>query len=284
MVDPTIQTRESAHDAFQTEFEPEQGRRAAAVALRGAPMDDEEIRVPDSTQNGGDTEAGGASDEALADQSGRPLGKRALQTRQRILDATTELLAEKPLRDLRVIDIARLVGSSPATFYQYFKDVEDVVLHLAGQVTQNSQGVVKMIRGEWTGPEGYERARALAQRGIEHWDTFGPILRVRNSASDEGDERFQEIRARAMIPIVTALAEEIEASHQRALEQGQSGSVEMADPSSGRIDPMAGAMAIFAVIDRMAMYHQGVERRGVSRDDIVDTIATLAQFILTSRK
>ena len=47
------------------------------------------------------------ADEVLVDQAGRPLGPRALKTRRRILEATTALLDEKPLRELRVIDIAR---------------------------------------------------------------------------------------------------------------------------------------------------------------------------------
>ena len=55
-------------------------------------------------------------DARLVDQSGRQLGTRALRTRARILEATVSILEEKSMRDLRVIDIARLIGSSPATF------------------------------------------------------------------------------------------------------------------------------------------------------------------------
>src|SRR5947209_9300350 len=51
---------------------------------------------------------------------GRPLGRRAQQTRRRLLDATQELLESRSIRDVRVVDIARAVGTSPATFYQYF--------------------------------------------------------------------------------------------------------------------------------------------------------------------
>ncbi len=50
------------------------------------------------------------TDSALCDQGGRPLGPRDQTTRVRILDATVVLLGEKPMRDLRVIDIARRIG------------------------------------------------------------------------------------------------------------------------------------------------------------------------------
>ena len=67
------------------------------------------------------------------DQSGRTLGPRALLTRERLLEATEELLGERSLRDLSVVEIARKVGTSPATFYQYFKDAQEATLRLAEQ-------------------------------------------------------------------------------------------------------------------------------------------------------
>ncbi len=134
--------------------------------------------------------AGFPSDASLCDQGGRPLGPRAQNTRVRILDATVVLLSEKPMRDLRVIDIARKIGSSPATFYQYFKDVEDVVLHLASHVSEFTPEIVELISGDWSGQGGHVRARTLAEIVIGHWDRYAPILRVRNNACDEGDDRF----------------------------------------------------------------------------------------------
>ncbi len=70
-------------------------------------------------------EAGGAQRKTV-DQSGRALGPRALHTRQRLLDATVELLSQQSVRDLSVVEIAKRAGTSPATFYQYFKDVGEV--------------------------------------------------------------------------------------------------------------------------------------------------------------
>ena len=72
-----------------------------------------------------------AAVRAQVAQSGRVLGPKALQTRERLLGATDDLLSKRSLRELRVVDIARKAGTSPATFYQYFRDVEDAVLLLA---------------------------------------------------------------------------------------------------------------------------------------------------------
>ena len=62
---------------------------------------------------------------------GRPIGKRGAQTRRKLLDATSSLLETHGSRDLHVVEIARAVGAAPATFYQYFRDVEDAVLALS---------------------------------------------------------------------------------------------------------------------------------------------------------
>ena len=53
---------------------------------------------------------------------------RGDDARRRLLDATAELLEDRGILDLKVVDVARRVGTSPATFYQYFQNVEEAVL------------------------------------------------------------------------------------------------------------------------------------------------------------
>lgn len=226
--------------------------------------------------------AGLPSDEALCDQGGRPLGPRAQNTRVRILDATVELLGEKPMRDLRVIDIARRIGSSPATFYQYFKDVEDVVLHLASRVSEFTPEIVELISGDWTGRAGHERGRKLAEVVIGHWDRYAPILRVRNNACDEGDVAFRELRMSAMMPLVHAFAEMIEASQKcvttaAADEAG-------GEWQGGRLHPMMAAVALASVLERLSMYHVSIEELAGTREQLIETLATLLQSMLTSKR
>ena len=54
-------------------------------------------------------------------------------TRQRLLDATSAAVAEGRYRDLTVVDVSRRAETSPATFYQYFPDIESAVLSLLGR-------------------------------------------------------------------------------------------------------------------------------------------------------
>ena len=62
---------------------------------------------------------------------GRVPGRRGRATRDKLLGCTAELLEKTSYRDLKVTEIARCAGTSPATFYQYFPDVETAVLELA---------------------------------------------------------------------------------------------------------------------------------------------------------
>jgi len=93
-----------------------------------------------------DAAEGGApvSDAALA-IDGRPLGRRAQQTRRRLLDATYDLLQSHGIRDVRVVEVARQIGTSPATFYQYFRDVDEAVLVLADELTDEVEPVAKLL-------------------------------------------------------------------------------------------------------------------------------------------
>ena len=50
----------------------------------------------------------------------------------RLLECLSEMLASTSYRDVTVIDVARLAGTSPATFYQYFPDIQAAVVELAG--------------------------------------------------------------------------------------------------------------------------------------------------------
>jgi AcrR family transcriptional regulator len=194
----------------------------------------------------------------IVDQGGRSLGPRAFQTRQRLLDATVQLLEEQKLRDLRVIDIARRVGTSAATFYQYFRDVDDVVLCLAGEASDEMPTILEEIEGSWRGAAGLEKATHIVDAFIAHWDAHHAVLRARNMASDEGDARFAALRSRTMLPVIEQLAAAI-AAHRSELQ--------------AEIHPHAAAAAMASILERLAAYHRELEVFGVTRTDLVKSSA-----------
>jgi len=176
---------------------------------------------------------------------GRSLGKRGALTRRRLLDATAALLETRGVRDLRVVDIAREVGTSPATFYQYFRDVEEAVLNLAEEVGEDLAPLGELLARPWAGDTGLASARDLVEAFVEYWDGHRAVLRTRNLAAQEGDQRFRSVRNESFRPLREGLAAKVEES-QRA------GRV------ASEITPMAAAAALAAMMERMAAFHSDV--------------------------
>lgn len=210
------------------------------------------------------------STATMTDQSGRALGPRAVRTRQRLIQATGEVIREKSVRDASVTDIARRADTSPATFYQYFKDVPDAVLELSLQVAEFLPRALAGFSNDWRGPEGLESARQLGHAFLAFTDEHRPVLLARNLLADEGDLRFMRARRDALGSLMAGLA--------KAVVEGQ---------QEGRIDsalnPMATAAAIAAVFERLATYSSELGLLGVPREAIVETCARLMLQILVPR-
>lgn len=193
---------------------------------------------------------------------GRALGRRGVQTRARLLEATEKLLDDYGIRDLRVVDIARLVGTSPATFYQYFRDVEDAVLALAEVAGDDVAPLARYLDQPWRAGKGLDDARALVDGFFDYWDRHRPVLRTRNLAAQEGDPRFREIRNRALEPFLTRLSTRIAASQREGL-------------VARELSPVAASAALVALIERMAAFHHDLEPIGVDRPALVETTARI---------
>ena len=144
------------------------------------------------------------SDDVFA-ADGRIIGSRALVTRRKLLDATAKLLQEQGILDLRVVDISRDVGSSPATFYQYFNDVDEAILELAKEATDDEKPLVALLQPGWNALDGLERAGQFVDAYMVYWDTHHAVLRARNLKAEEGNRHFRAVRTEANLLVMDAL-------------------------------------------------------------------------------
>tara|TARA_Y100000590_G_scaffold34486_1_gene37632 strand:- start:159 stop:797 length:639 start_codon:yes stop_codon:yes gene_type:complete len=196
-----------------------------------------------------------ATDSELRAADGRVPGRRGLATRQRLLDATRRLLDTVAYRDLKVVDIAREAGTSPATFYQYFPDVETATLALAGDLGEAwHEDLSKLVTNrDWdSDPDG--SAHQVAAGMLEFWTRHKPVLRVLDLGSMEGDSRFREIRTFLLAGATTALTA-------------------LAADRNCPGDPQASAGVVVGMLAHVANHQQGLERWGVSHELLVDTVA-----------
>jgi AcrR family transcriptional regulator len=193
---------------------------------------------------------------------GRVIGTRAQATRRRLLDSTAKLLNEQGVLELRVVDITREVGTSAATFYQYFNDADAAILALAEEATDDERPLVDHLRPFWEPADAMERARAFVDAYIEYWDQHSAVLRARNLKAEEGDRAFRAVRSQANLLVIDGL--------QQMLAEGV---------RRGRLpetlDPFTAAAALVAMIERLLGFENEMTKRGSSRQLIRDTLVTL---------
>lgn len=153
------------------------------------------------------SEVGGSLDDVRA-SDGRIPGRRGQATRARLLESTLTMLERGAYRDLKVVDIAREAGTSPATFYQYFPDVEAAIAVLAEEMaadgTDRLPGFVAGL--SWAAEDAYASADKVVQAFFGFWDEHRPLMRVMDLTASEGDQRIRRVRVGLMNDFARALA------------------------------------------------------------------------------
>ena len=168
-----------------------------------------------------------------------------MATRERLLEHTSRLLATTTYRDLKVVDIARDAGVSPATFYQYFPDAESAVLALADRlIGEGGERLTRPFRtATWEGRSAYETCEDLAAAFLDFW------------AALEGDQRFRDSRTH-LLSKFTLLAEQV------ISDQQQLGFAPV------DLNPMATAVVLVSMLAHVAAHQYGIGGAGVRTVDL----------------
>jgi AcrR family transcriptional regulator len=203
---------------------------------------------------------------------GRVAGRRGQETRQKLLDCLSEMLSSSPYRDVKVIDVARRAGTSPATFYQYFPDVEGAVLEIAEQMAAESTALTELVEGRsWVGKAGWQTAQEFVDGFLDFWRKHDAILRVVDLGAAEGDKRFNKIRMKILNSVNTSLA----------------GSVAELQ-SKGRVDkdvnPAAISGSLVTMLSAVASHQKAFSSWGVKQTELKPNLALLVYLGITGRK
>ena len=219
------------------------------------------------------TAAPRADDEdGLRAADGRVPGRRGRATRQKLLDQTAQMLETVAFRDLKVVDIARGAGTSPATFYQYFPDVEAAILVLAEDMTVEGGAVSDLARGHsWKGRAGYTTAGQLVDGFFDFWEKYRSLLRVVDLATLEGDQRFRQIRTRFTNELAMSLSDVI-------------GGLRKEGKQPDDLDPMATAGVLVSMLAHVAAHRYGFEFWGIRTDDTRRSITRIMYTTVTGQK
>jgi len=168
-----------------------------------------------------------------------PMGRKGKDTRRLLMATTRELLNTKSPLELSASTISRGAGTSPATFYVYFENVEDILWALCEEISEDMSHLFDddtLLRV----PERLEEdALGFVRAYCDVWASHGPLLLYRNMEADRGNKRFNQLVLRIGLPILVALTDRI---------------VEAAPPDApiNRSDANAEAVVLFSAIDRIA--------------------------------
>jgi len=232
----------------------------------------ERAAAADEVDDPVDSEDSESSEGAPRASDGRVPGRRGRATRQRLLECTREMLASHSYRDLRVVDIARQAGTSPATFYQYFPDVNTAIVALAEEMAeQGNDLVVQLVGRSWRGAAGMKTAEAIARGYVQLWEQNWPLMRVLDLTSAEGEHRFRAIRVRLLNQFTEALAEVIRGEQD-------------AGRQTAELDPMATAGVLVSMLAHVASHLYGFEHYGIHTADLERSMAHVLYTTVTGQK
>ncbi len=167
------------------------------------------------------------------------LGRKGRETRAALMAATRRLLSVSSPMSLSASAITAEAKTSPATFYVYFENVEDVLWALCEAISEDASTLFPTDQFLRIDAALEDDALAFVRGYAEIWSQHGPLLLYRNMEADRGNRRFNQLFLRNALPILEALTERV---------------VELAPPGQRitRGDANAEAVVFYAAIDRVA--------------------------------
>lgn len=109
--------------------------------------------------------------------SPRTLSSKGLQTRQAIEDAARKLFAQRGFHGTTLADITAEAGRSPAVFYRYFTDKEDLLACLAESFLQEVLELPKVPIDTASGPASADRDFFTTAVTV-YWRMFKPHIGI----------------------------------------------------------------------------------------------------------
>jgi AcrR family transcriptional regulator len=159
------------------------------------------------------------ADAVAHNLNGQRLGRKGRDTRDRIIAAAQELIAETEEVGLVTLsEVSRRASIRIGTLYIYFADLTELILAALEPVMATIEDeYVHLVREYWPDDELHDRALTFVKAYFGFWERHSRILHLRNSMADRGDERMMQHRVRSAIPVMRLLVTQMGS---RPLERG----------------------------------------------------------------
>lgn len=171
--------------------------------------------------------------------SAQPLGRKGRETRRRLMDAAVRMLVGASPMDLTAMAIAAEAGTASATFYVYFRDVQDILFALSEVATEDMLAAFAALDIFRSNDRIAQDSEIFLTMLAEQWERHGAVLQYRMLEADRGNPRFTRLRDRWAV----AVLDRFWALLKRAAPS---------DQPLDEIDAYAESIVLFASIERLA--------------------------------
>lgn len=141
----------------------------------------------------------------MKNQLGQKMGRKGQITRKRIVERARELLAISSYKELNSTEVAKEAGVSVASFYTYYKDMDDLLLDCVRDVLGESEEIFTALDSMWTQADLEHQVAAFVERYLGYWDKYRAELRIMCVESDRGKPAFIRLRVDLSNRIIEAL-------------------------------------------------------------------------------
>ena len=143
---------------------------------------------------------------------GQRLGRKGLETRERIIAAAL-LLLDGPVSDVPITlsSVAREASVGMTTLYLYFPDLGELVLAALVRVMDTAEAAfLSRLRSYWPDDQIEVNCLDFLTAHYAFWQRHSRILHMRNSFADASDLRFLEYRNKVSYPLISILVRQMD--------------------------------------------------------------------------
>jgi AcrR family transcriptional regulator len=134
--------------------------------------------------------------------NGQRLGRKGRDTRERILAACSDLLAD-PAEAITMSAVARRASLGMTSLYNYFADLTELLLAALEPVMATAEeSYLAVLRERWPDAELGERCYAFMEAYHGFWSRHSRLLHLRNTMADSHDERLMVQRVLSTQPLI----------------------------------------------------------------------------------
>lgn len=142
---------------------------------------------------------------------GQRLGRKGLETRERIIKAALCLLEGHGEAPITLTGVAREASVGMTTLYLYFPNLGDLVLAALMRVMDSAEAAyLDRLRVRWPDARLTECCLDFLRAHLRFWRDHSRVLHMRNSYADASDVRFLEYRNQASRPLLELLVHQMD--------------------------------------------------------------------------